>query len=279
MRQLTLIRDGFKAAEYRLDLPDVVIGRGSSAHIRLDDNRVVSRQHCLVRERGQAHMLEDLGGANGTFVNGHTIDVHMLRPGDRILFGEETLRYDFAASTATSLAGIVQKAQARVVDQVTEEGLMAIEELSISHVEAADELDELRSIRREQPAEHGDHKEGTMVADRDQLEALLEQMLQKAGPHVVVVGSAPEQVHQLEGRPGVGYTEQCVMRLPGRRWLPGRVAGHFVDQGGWCFVPASTFWLPARINGDKLDRLRRLEHGDTIEVAGQAYEYRRGDDR
>ena len=87
MKQVTVLFNGRKQATYLLDEPHIVIGRGRSAHIPLDGNPIVSRQHAVIRSELDAHVLEDLGGANGTFVNDKQIGKHTLRPGDRIMGG------------------------------------------------------------------------------------------------------------------------------------------------------------------------------------------------
>lgn len=289
MRQLTLLRSGVKEAEFRLDLPDVIIGRGRSAHVRLDGNPMVSRQHAVVRERGSGHVVEDLGGANGTWVNGHAVDVHVLRPGDHVVLGEDTLRYDFAVAGATSLRATVTGSQSPVNSTMgTADNLEAIEELDEAAVGSVEELAEVREARREQappPAIAGQMPGGaerTAVASREELERLLAEMALRQGPHLVVIGSDPEIVHPLpEGGLAVGHTEACVVRLPGSRWfLPGRIAGRFVKQaGGWCVVPESPFWNPVVFGGEKLPKLRQLGHGDELLFRGVALRYSRGEDR
>ncbi len=289
MRQLTLLRSGVKEAEFRLDLPDVIIGRGRSAHVRLDGNPMVSRQHAVVRERGNGHVVEDLGGANGTWVNGHAVDVHVLRPGDHIVLGEDTLRYDFAVATATSLRASVTGSQSPVDGTMgTSDGLEAIEELDEAALGSVEELGEVREARREQapaPMTAGPLPGGaerTAVASRDELERLLAEMVLRRGPHLVVVGSDPEIVHPLpEGGFAVGHTDACVVRLKGSRWLrPGKVAGRFVKQAaGWCLVPESPFWNPVLFKGQKLPRLRPLSHGDELAFRGLSLRYSRGEDR
>jgi predicted component of type VI protein secretion system len=53
---------------FALQQNEVVIGRARSATIRLDDDGV-SRSHAKVTCLGSEVHIEDLGSANGTFVN------------------------------------------------------------------------------------------------------------------------------------------------------------------------------------------------------------------
>jgi len=55
------------------------------------DSEVVSRIHADIRNEGDAYYLEDVGSANGTYVNNlpqRKGDRHRLRPGDRISLGK-----------------------------------------------------------------------------------------------------------------------------------------------------------------------------------------------
>jgi pSer/pThr/pTyr-binding forkhead associated (FHA) protein len=58
------------------------------------DAEVVSRVHADIRQEGDAYFLEDVGSANGTYVNNQPLlrgNRHRLRSGDRISFGKGDL--------------------------------------------------------------------------------------------------------------------------------------------------------------------------------------------
>lgn len=71
----------------------LVIGRASTADIRLDDTGV-SRQHAEVRREGDDVVLVDLGSTNGSCVNGRPVERARLTPGDRIELGRTVLVYE-----------------------------------------------------------------------------------------------------------------------------------------------------------------------------------------
>jgi hypothetical protein len=71
----------------------VVIGRGTSAQLKLDDTGV-SRQHAEVRREGDDVVLVDLGSTNGSSVNGRVVERVRLTPGDRIEMGRTVLVYE-----------------------------------------------------------------------------------------------------------------------------------------------------------------------------------------
>ncbi len=68
---------------FSLGQGELTIGRNPGNDI-LIDNVGVSRRHAVIRVHGDAVIIEDLGSANGTSVNGQKITTHELRNGDEI---------------------------------------------------------------------------------------------------------------------------------------------------------------------------------------------------
>lgn len=53
----------------------------------------ISREHAQVVQRGGYYWIEDLGSANGTFINGLRIFTpQVLKPGDEVRLGRTVLR-------------------------------------------------------------------------------------------------------------------------------------------------------------------------------------------
>ncbi|MBM4342987.1 MAG: FHA domain-containing protein [Deltaproteobacteria bacterium] len=71
---------------------DYLVGRGLDCQIVLADP-AVSRKHFQVRRNGDQALLEDLGGPNGTKVNGEKRARHNLEPGDQIEVGMTVLEF------------------------------------------------------------------------------------------------------------------------------------------------------------------------------------------
>ena len=67
----------FKMQEYYVIEGDISIGRSSRNDVVIKD-KFVSKNHLLIREKNQRYYLEDLGSANGTFLNGVKIDPNEL---------------------------------------------------------------------------------------------------------------------------------------------------------------------------------------------------------
>ena len=83
MPALELVRGGELIASFRLDAPVVVLGRGDECDITLGGS-LVSHRHCQFVASGDAYVAQDLGSANGTYVNGERVEQQTLRDGDRI---------------------------------------------------------------------------------------------------------------------------------------------------------------------------------------------------
>jgi two-component system cell cycle response regulator len=81
---------------YRVDRSETVIGRGSDSDVRLQDEGV-SRRHSRIVQEGGDVWIEDLGSANGTYIDDARVERHMLRDGDKIRMGSTTiLKFTYA---------------------------------------------------------------------------------------------------------------------------------------------------------------------------------------
>lgn len=89
-----------------VDTP-ITIGREEGNSIRLNDERV-SRFHVKIQEDHGQIVLTDLDSTNGTRVNGETVQLRILRAGDRVNIGRSTLVFgeiDQIVDEMTSSAG------------------------------------------------------------------------------------------------------------------------------------------------------------------------------
>jgi len=83
---------------------EVHIGRLDAAHGIFPDLDLspdggleggVSRHHCKVHQRGSAYLVEDVGSANGTFLDGQRLTPylpHVLKDGDELQLGRIKLK-------------------------------------------------------------------------------------------------------------------------------------------------------------------------------------------
>jgi len=78
---------------YDLD-GDVVLGRGPSAQIRLEDP-YASSLHARIFRQGSILALEDLNSTNGTYLNEEPLQTpRPLHPGDRVRIGESEFSFE-----------------------------------------------------------------------------------------------------------------------------------------------------------------------------------------
>lgn len=84
---------------------ELTIGRNPDNDIVID-NVGVSRRHAVIRLSGDRATIEDLGSANGTFVNGQKIARHELTDGDEILVLKHRLVFRVAREAAASRAEV-----------------------------------------------------------------------------------------------------------------------------------------------------------------------------
>jgi pSer/pThr/pTyr-binding forkhead associated (FHA) protein len=86
------IVDGANGGEtISLDHAPLLIGRGSDAAIRLDDD-YVSTRHARIASSGDQWFVEDLGSTNGTYIGSHRLtQPTSLQLGSQVRIGKTTL--------------------------------------------------------------------------------------------------------------------------------------------------------------------------------------------
>ena len=99
---LRILRDGQLVAVKEFDRDIIKIGRLSSAHLCIEDERV-SRIHAVIEVAGDGSVsIIDMGSVEGTFVNGKRVSKCALSTGDTIVLGDTTI--EFATGTAAETA-------------------------------------------------------------------------------------------------------------------------------------------------------------------------------
>jgi predicted component of type VI protein secretion system len=81
-----------KGAEYTISMGRTVIGRGTGADIIIDDP-AVSRMHAAIEFMKTKFVLKDLGSANGTLLDGKSINEADLSHGSRFQIGDTIIEF------------------------------------------------------------------------------------------------------------------------------------------------------------------------------------------
>jgi len=268
LKQIVVQFNGRRQAAYLVDVDEVFIGRGRSAHIPLDDNPMVSRKHAVIRSEGGAHVLSDLGGPNGTFVNDERITSVRLKDGDRITLGKHTMKYEAGTPGAVSIKARVARAEAE--GGLSTGGMSAVPEPAVDPHAAPWE----RPKRRAPAAVAGSsgsllgNSEATMAASKDELEALVAQMKIKSGPHVSVPHEGQLKLISINEKAGlkIGWTEECEVRLPGAVWFNKTAATIKKRKGKWWIDNHQPFWRSIQIGTGKLAKKRKLAANTVITI-------------
>lgn len=92
MAKLIIARAGGGPSYFHLDKERLLLGREETCDLRLDD-RDVSRRHAMIFRLGNDDILEDMGSANGTLLNGQRISRHILQDHDQIQIGPFQIEY------------------------------------------------------------------------------------------------------------------------------------------------------------------------------------------
>jgi len=81
---------GAEIRDQRLAQDVIKIGKLSSSHIRLSDDKV-SRMHAVIEVTHDAVHIIDLGSTDGTIVNGKKVNKKSLKHGDQIRVGDTVI--------------------------------------------------------------------------------------------------------------------------------------------------------------------------------------------
>jgi len=102
MRLHYVTKDG-KSKHIELSEDPLTLGRSADADVLILDEKA-SRVHCGIRFWDGEFLIKDLKSKNGTFVNNVSIDIHQLKPGDKVRVGTTVLVFEQEAVTGADTA-------------------------------------------------------------------------------------------------------------------------------------------------------------------------------
>jgi hypothetical protein len=280
MKQLTVMFNGKVQKVYLLDLPKIVIGRGAAAQISLENNPFVSRQHAVITFEGATHVLQDMGGPNGTFIGEKRVRVHPLMSDERILLGKHSLRYEDATPQAESL-------------KATLAGQPAVEEAaSTMTFESAEEEEPWQKAVPNPASKSPNRPTGlialdpnsfgdaatTVAASKDELDEMVRRMTIKAEPYLSVPSEDQIQLIPLDVLPfEIGWTSTSNFHLKGTKWFGKQAARIEKQHGSWYLISLSPMWSPVAVGGTRIKKKRKLSPDVTITIGGQRFRFNPGE--
>jgi diguanylate cyclase (GGDEF)-like protein len=191
---------------------EVVLGRDAACDLVLDAEDV-SRRHARVRGDGGAHLVDDLGSTNGTFVGDDRVaTTRALHPGDQVRLGSVVLKY----LAGGDLEALYHAEVKRLADEDPLTGLVH----KGGFAEALRR--EVASARRQR------HPLSLALLDLDHFKAVNDRFGHLAGDHVLRELAAAVRplvrTEQLFARIG---GEELALLLPG---VPLAKAGQFAEK-------------------------------------------------
>lgn len=89
---LTILRGPAAGTEFELDAIRIILGRGETAQIRIDDASI-SSEHAAFELDANGFGIRDLASTNHVLVNGTEVLSSALKHGDRVQLGECELQF------------------------------------------------------------------------------------------------------------------------------------------------------------------------------------------
>lgn len=184
------VLDGMERGRILADLqPPITIGREEDNAVQLNDERV-SRFHAKVQEDSGRVILTDLESTNGTRVNGHPIQMHVLRIGDQVSIGRCLLLF----GSADEIEQHIQERQGLI--QQSPGGTISFEsdEFEFPDGGSRDDDEELPRLFPDGPPALPEKLLPLQIAQTSDLLAHLHDRLRS----VIVAGQASEEDNQNE---------------------------------------------------------------------------------
>jgi pSer/pThr/pTyr-binding forkhead associated (FHA) protein len=289
MSRLSIYRDETLVSEVVLMRASVSLGRHPDNDVVLDD-RTLSRFHARVERRGDSYFVVDLNAQNGIYLNGSRITgATGLAAGDRIVFGKYVAIYDADATAPSKRRGsgghAIDVAADSAEDPPTPDRGIKTDIINPRAIlrGAADRLGEDILLDGDDQPEHtrtevGVNREPTVevlghvsealhVSD-DPTTKLVPKSFKKNEPTVALLFNGNEvSRHSIGNGVVIGRSKGCdvVISLLGLSRRHTRLE----KRGNDVFVIDLESQNGTWVNNTRVDRERRLAHGDILNF----YEY------
>ncbi|MBI5411047.1 MAG: FHA domain-containing protein [Nitrospirae bacterium] len=255
--------------EIKLDRPQLTIGRKPDNDLVID-SPTVSGHHARITDMQGAFVLEDLGSANGTFVNDQKVAKQPLKPADRVTIGKHVLVYQDEAKTPHAVPPSLpkpvdsDKTDNKVIGPEPPKQPEPPKEAKSSFpapTPPPKPIEADRTMSQETPAQQERPKaEGTSVEAPKPKE--------RVGVLQIVEGHTDRKKYQLAGRLAIiGSQAGATVKLKG--WFAPKTAALISRRNeGYSVSSLSKEGKHVLLNGLPIQGRADLKDGDLLEIAG-----------
>jgi len=253
--RISIISNGKLVHSVELSAGEMYVGRGDDATIQLK-HPLISRKHTRLYLTPAGYIVEDQGTKNGTFVGGRRVQRHRLVDGDEMAIADFILRYhadgfvpidDTMPPPEPKKGGMVSGDRGKDAKKSPLEAYMDALKRGGNNATAAIP-----------PA--------AMARLRDQARA-------KATPRLEIDGKEPIA---LEKEVVLGWSDDCDIRFEGR-WIWVGKAVKLRREDLETKLEKLSFWVPVRVNGDRIKGEVTVKPGDFIQVGKRKLKLLQGD--
>ncbi len=245
MARISIISNGKLVHSVELSAGEMFVGRGDDATIQLK-HPLISRKHTRLYLTPAGYIVEDQGTKNGTFVGGHRVQRHRLVDGDEMAIADFILRYH--------ADGFVPIDDAMPPEEPRSGGMTSGDRTSDAKKSPLEAY--MDALKRGGNNATAAIPPAAMARLRDQARA-------KATPRLEIDGTEPIALDKPELT--LGWSDDCDIRLAGRWiWVGKAVVLRRKDLE--MKLERLSFWVPVRVNGDKIYGQIPVKPGDFIQV-------------
>lgn len=245
MARISIISNGKLVHSVELSAGEMFVGRGDDATIQLK-HPLISRKHTRLYLTPAGYIVEDQGTKNGTFVGGRRVQRHRLVDGDELAIADFILRYH--------ADGFVPIDDTMPPEEPKKGGM-------VSGDRGADAKKSPLEAYMDALKRGGNN--ATAAIPPAAMARLREQARAKATPRLEIDGGEPIALEKPELV--LGWSDDCDIEFSGR-WVWVGKAVKLSRADDEIKLEKLSFWVPVRVNGDKIRGAVPVKPGDFIQV-------------
>jgi hypothetical protein len=254
--RISIISNGKLVHSVELSAGEMYVGRGDDATIQLK-HPLISRKHTRLYLTPAGYIVEDQGTKNGTFVGGRRVQRHRLVDGDEMAIADFILRYH--------ADGFVPIDDTMPPPEPKKGGMVAGDRGKDSKKSPLEAY--MDALKR-------GGNNATAAIPPAAMARLREQARAKATPRLEIDGAEPIALEKQELI--LGWSDDCDIKFAGR-WVWVGQAVKLRREDLETKLERISFWVPVRVNGDRIKGEVTVKPGDFIQVGKRKLKLLQGD--